>query len=234
MSSVSRRALACVANHTFLVRPLLAGGAIIDAGANVGLFCSQMAERYRLKALAIEPHPAHFGRVAAGQLISKVQAAVAPVDGPLTLRLDDNWEGSRVDASAGAGVTVAGRTLESLAEEFRLDRLALVKLDIEGAELDVLDGMTDGFLDRVAQFTVEFHDFAGYATTARVEQTLRRLEGKGFAAVKFSRRYYGDTLIAHTGRCGLSASDVWWLRNIARNWRGVKRWVGRRVGLSAE
>lgn len=231
MSDVGPRKLACIANHTFLVGPLRAGGAVIDAGANAGLFCNAVSAQFGVRVLAIEPHPSHFSAIPTGPGVEKVNAAVATVNGPLKFQLDDNFEGSRLGSnSTGGEVTVTGRTLESLADEYRLDRLSLIKLDIEGAELDALDGLSDKFLSRIAQFTIEFHDFAGYFTSARVEESLRRLEHRGFVAIKFSRKFYGDTLIANRDLCRLSRADVWWLQNISRNARGASRWLRRKIG----
>jgi FkbM family methyltransferase len=227
---MGRRTLACIEHHTFLSAPLAGGGNVIDAGANLGVFCSGIVSQFHGRVIAVEPHPGYFGRIATGGGIEKLRVAIAAKDGPLTLRLDENLESSRIDPSAGGeGIIVEGRSLESLADELGMSEIALIKMDIEGAELDVLDSLSDAFLARVAQFTVEFHDFAGYASTPRVEQTLDRLEKRGFAAIKFSRSFYGDTLIANIDRCQLSKSDLWWLRNVSRTTQGMGRWIRRKV-----
>ena len=62
---------------------------------------------------------------ATGGGIEKLRVAIAAKDGPLTLRLDENLESSRIDPSAGGeGIIVEGRSLESLAKTSQLKAVA--------------------------------------------------------------------------------------------------------------
>lgn len=51
----------------------------------------------------------------------------------------------------------------------------LMKIDVEGAELEVLDGMSDNVWDRVQQLVVEVHNIDG-----RVDKIRKMLASKGF------------------------------------------------------
>jgi hypothetical protein len=55
-----------------------------------------------------------------------------------------------------AGESLAGRPLDALAEVRGLDRVDLLKIDVEGAELDVLEGARDT-LARTAHVIMEIH-----------------------------------------------------------------------------
>ena len=178
--------LATVENHTFLTAPLQPGATVIDAGANVGGFAAEIVTRYGCTVHAFEPHPDHFARIPAGERIVKHQAAVAGTEGVRRLQFSDNPQGSRLDASGLSGVEVPTRNLETYAAG--LANIVLIKLDIEGTEVEVLDSLSESFLARVGQFTIEFHDFAGYLTTDAVRTAIARMEAKGFAAFKFSRK----------------------------------------------
>ncbi len=223
--------LNCIEHHTFLTGPLVAGSIVIDAGANIGGFASAMVERFPCRVLALEPHPKYFDTIPIHDRIHKLSCAVAGTDGRRRLQLDANPEAARLnDTNQGEGTMTEVRRLETIIRENDITELALVKLDIEGTELEVLASLTDDVLGRIAQFTIEFHDFAGYLSTRQVETALAQLERRGWLKVKFSRQYYGDTLIVNRRLVHLSQLDAWWLRHVTRNTRGVGRWVRRRLG----
>lgn len=48
-------------------------------------------------------------------------------------------------------------TISDLIDRFDLDRVALIKMDIEGAEVDALKGIRDEHWDRLEQFCIETH-----------------------------------------------------------------------------
>lgn len=70
------------------------------------------------------------------------------------------------------------RTVTSVMEEHALDRIDLLKVDVEGAELDVLRGVADGSFSRIRQVVAEVHDVDG-----RLDTIVSLLRGHGFAHV---------------------------------------------------
>ena len=67
------------------------------------------------------------------------------------------------------------RTLSEVLREEALERIDLLKIDVEGAELDVLDGIEPPDWPRIGQIVLEVHDEG-----SRGETTRRRLEQHGF------------------------------------------------------
>jgi FkbM family methyltransferase len=59
---------------------------------------------------------------------------------------------------------VEGRHLGRLLLELGVAEIEVLKLDIEGAELEVIDSLSDDFFHNVGQLTIEFHDFLGYSS----------------------------------------------------------------------
>jgi FkbM family methyltransferase len=57
------------------------------------------------------------------------------------------------------------RTLSSVVEDENIDRIDLLKIDCEGFELDVLEGIRDEHWPRVQKVVVEVHDHDGRADT---------------------------------------------------------------------
>ena len=58
---------------------------------------------------------------------------------------------------SGVG-TIRGITMNELFDEFGIDRIDLLKLDIEGAEKEVFGSGPTAWLDRVGVIAIELHD----------------------------------------------------------------------------
>jgi FkbM family methyltransferase len=65
---------------------------------------------------------------------------------------------ARVSRARRQRVTCEVRTLSQLIDEHGLERIALLKLDIEGCEAAALRGISDAHWPRIAQIVAEIHD----------------------------------------------------------------------------
>ena len=132
---------------------------ILDLGANVGYASVALALRYpEARILAVEPVPANVAllrRNVAPFPVDVVEAAVWPRSG--TLRLEDPGKGQWGFRVREGGDDVRAVTVPELIERTGAAAVGLVKLDVEGAELDLFTGDT-GWLARVQALAVELHD----------------------------------------------------------------------------
>ena len=128
---------------------------IIDAGAHIGLASVWFAERYPDAVIvAVEPEADNFevllANTAAYPNVRAVQAALWTSDGTVDL-LDPGigtW-GFRVGDVANAGShAVRAVTVRGLMAEFGLDQVDLLKLDVEGAEIELFSDCS-GWIDSV-------------------------------------------------------------------------------------
>ena len=154
---------------------------ILDLGANIGLATLSFAARYPdARIYCLEPDPRAFAalqrNIADLPNATAHQMAAAGADGPITFNLAPLTFGSAIATGDGDGdgqsVTVEGRTLDGLLDTFGIDRLALLKLDIEGAEDQVLRAATS--LERIEALVGEIH--VGLMGTT-VEGTVALLDG---------------------------------------------------------
>src|SRR5262245_10621471 len=230
-------ALLTVEGHTIHPRFLGPTSVVLDVGANLGNFARQMTERFGCLCHAYEPNPAVFSRIPVGDRIRARQLAIAGRSGVVRLSIDANHEESSLCAVPGKTYTdeiaVPAKTLEEVAAEVGLGVIDVLKLDIEGSEVEVLDACSDELLDRVAQIALELHDFTGQVPPATVDRVLARLRRLGFCVIKMARTSYIDTLAINRNRCRISAAECLYLRYVVRNWHGlcrmVRRWLGHRL-----
>ena len=127
-----------------------------------------------------------------------------------------------------ATVDVETLTLESLLQRHGLERVALLKLDIEGPECAILLEAPESLLARLDQITVEFHDFLYPRLGPEVDRAIARLQCLGFDVFRFSRDR-SDVLFVNRARWPLGAIERWWLRGPYRLGRGGLRWLSRKL-----
>jgi FkbM family methyltransferase len=157
------------------VAQLQPGDVAIDCGANVGKFTVPMA-RSGAAVYAFEPNPDAYAQllknVAAYPNVTVFQAAVTTAPGPVQLYLhryaDDDpvhfstgssLVGSKRNVREDRSVTVEGMPFAQFLRGLGERRVRLLKMDIEGSEVDVLNQLLDeGLHHGIEQAFVEVHD----------------------------------------------------------------------------
>jgi FkbM family methyltransferase len=138
---------------------------IVDCGANIGITSLFLAARYpRATILSVEPHPENFAllktNAAHVRRILPIRACVTGTpQSVVALTTDQAAWGNRI-ATNERGVSVPAITIEQLCEQHGVEKIDLLKLDIEGAEEQVLEHGT--FLARTEHIIVELHGHYGF------------------------------------------------------------------------
>ena len=220
-------------SHTFLADTLSAASVVVDLGANEGDFSTALHRTFGCRVVAVEPVPALATRLRGLGLGSVHQAVIGSAATPEVLYLFPHRcaavrriaDGAEVEAVA---VPVRRMTLAELWTAEAMTRIHLLKVDIEGAELDMFTAMTAADFSRIDQITVEFHDFLYPETRPRVIETTARIAAHGFLPIRFSLDHT-DVLFIHPERCQLSPCQYLLAKYLQRNIRGLVRRL-RRIG----
>lgn len=141
-----------------------AGDTVIDVGANIGVFSLWAASRIgpHGRLVAVEPHPLSY-RHLERNLAAFAPAALAlqTACGASTGELDLHFVPGRLSVSSFeprpdrvGHVRVPVRRLDEIADQAGVDRIDLLKIDVEGAEQLVLEGAGE-MLSRVARLVIE-------------------------------------------------------------------------------
>lgn len=170
---------------------------IFDVGAHAGVFsvkCARAAKRGRV--IALEPYRGNFRyllenlRINAITNVDAFELAAYSMPGKLQLYLNrerSDCHSIRCTSSIGSrakGVPITATTLDELAQKLRLPLVDLVKIDVEGAEIQVLYGATNTLkiCKRVC--------VAAYHVEGEVKEVSEYLEGRGFSVFSLDSYVY--------------------------------------------
>ena len=168
------RAEGFLAGAAAMLRP---GDLALDCGANVGKVTEILA-RTGADVIAFEPDPWTFeklsARFAGVPNVTLIHAAVGIADGRVRLHRATNFNANPVGASVKATILSGGHAMnDSDGPEVALidfpaflrarlaerAEIAFIKLDIEGAELDILEAMDrEALFDNIRVLLAETHE----------------------------------------------------------------------------
>jgi len=197
--------IARICNHTFLSNLLSSGDIVIDAGAHRGEFSEHIHRLANVTVYGFEANPELFSKLQSSQKIEYIDMAVASQIGEILFQKGEAEAGSIVfRKNSGDVVTVTSTTLDSFCQTRNIDTISLLKLDIEGAELEVLESISLDLISRIGQITVEFHDFVNPEDLPRIKSVVAHLQKSGFYFIRLSAHTWGDCLFINTRALKLS------------------------------
>lgn len=143
---------------------------VIDVGANIGLAALYFASQYKTsRILAVEPSPDNFAlldtnladlvrrnrckTIKAAVWERRTSLAANPLPGPGRFNGFSLREFGKDDAES---VRILGLPMSAIVEESGFDRIDILKIDIEGAEVQMFRSEL-GWLERVRSILIEFH-----------------------------------------------------------------------------
>ncbi|MGV8150747.1 MAG: FkbM family methyltransferase [Candidatus Woesearchaeota archaeon] len=129
--------------YGLLVKKIKNTSVVVDIGANIGTFSVLAARKSRI-LIAVEPEKKNFGHLSRNIMqnslrnVILVNAAVSKKDGADYLFLNGDSSHSLYHKISSKKIRVKVKTLNTIMRENGIDRIDCLKMDCEGAELDIL------------------------------------------------------------------------------------------------
>ncbi|HMO39716.1 MAG TPA: FkbM family methyltransferase [Saprospiraceae bacterium] len=193
-------------NEYFLSeQDLPAAGVIIDIGAHIGAFALRANALFPThRILAFEPVADNFKLLKKNIAINgcsniePIQAAITGSTQRLNLYLSkENTAGHSQYIQPHRGVVnVPAIPMAQLFARYAIEQIALLKIDCEGSEYDILKHLTPEQLAKIHHLCVEYHPVEGYNFT----DLQNRLTAQGFCLVQHKEGYLpgqGTALFIH-------------------------------------
>lgn len=154
--------------------------------------------------------------------IHKYCLAIGRSDGDKMLYISKNPEANRLALISGEDIvgeqSVPCMRLETFLKKNSIPQVDLLKVDIEGAEMDLLESLSDEALLQIQQLTIEFHDFIPeFNCRDKVREVIRRMERIGFYCINFSLRHHVDVLFINKAKANKSNHELFYMKHIFRS-----------------
>jgi FkbM family methyltransferase len=167
-------------------------GTVLDIGANIGLFTELAVQKGADRVVSLEISDKaisifenlHKDK----QNVTLIKKAAYDKTGEITIYSDPNNSlvGSIYpDHTNGLSdsYTVESMSVEDILEQNSIERVGLMKVDVEGSEYAIFDGISDETLERIENIILEFHDNFGGRLR---DSIICKLDGK------YSYKIYQD------------------------------------------
>jgi FkbM family methyltransferase len=187
-----RFSLETIAGHSFVTSWLGPDSVVVDLGANVGAFSYAIHRKYGCRVAGVEANPALAQAILQNDRLSCANLAITGNAGEIEFFVDPkNSEASTIDPQLPRAqlqrVVVEGKPFADFVIERRFTRIDLLKIDIEGAELELLETMPQPILRDIRQICVEFHAFIRPQDLPRVQAVIAAMRARNFFVLDFSR-----------------------------------------------
>lgn len=156
--------LQVLANKEYLLPFDVTPRVIVDAGANIGAASLFFADKYPdARIFALEPEESNFQllKLNCAHLpnVTPIRAALWPKSGHVTVTDPSaaKWAFT-VREETGLQGEISGVTVTELMQQYGLEQIDLLKLDIEGAEKEVFGSGPTPWLDHIGIIAIELHD----------------------------------------------------------------------------
>ncbi len=192
--------------HAYLGHCLAPGSVVLDVGANRGEFCSDVVARTECHVYAIEPVPELAESIPSHPRVTVETVALTARSGAITFFASPDEYATMIDSFRRDGqveIQTEGVSLDEFLKTRRIERVALMKIDAEGAEHEIIRGASSESLSVIDQISVEFHEFLHPSEAPEIARTASRLREAGFMQLDFSRGYWSDVLFLNKKRSAL-------------------------------
>jgi len=154
---------------------------IIDGRGNIGLFSALMASRYpEAKIFAIEPDQHNFIQF---KINTTNYPNIIPINAGIWnkscfLEILDEGKGKYAlqvkEAAFGLETELKAITINDLIDQYNLETLDIVKLDVEGAEAVIFEDNYDRWLSLTKVLIIELHEGGLPGSSANFEAAIKK------------------------------------------------------------
>lgn len=152
--------------------PLTQENIVFDLGGYHGDFAAAIHERYGCIVYIFEPVPEFYQkcvtRFQGNHQIVCLNYGLSSADGWLDIGLAENASSFASPHAKGAMQRVQVRSVVECIRELNIDRIDLMKINIEGGEFDVVPAIIESNdIRKIRYLQVQFHNFVDHAAKRR-------------------------------------------------------------------
>ncbi len=178
---------------------------IVDVGAHVGTFTLFCIKNYpHAKVFAIEPETNNFKLLKNNVILNNSKnvqlfnIAISNAKKNLKLYLSDSTFAHSLIVKSEHSVKIRAITLDQLFDQNKIASCGLLKVDIEGAEYKLFQGLSDENLKKIKSLAMEYQN-SGQKGFGNIQKIIKRLKTCGFKTLLKSSttKEYGHLYAYH-------------------------------------
>ena len=169
---------------------LTSDSVVMDLGGYTGVWAERMLERYGCNVYLVEPflesYKVLLEKFKSNPKVHILKVGVGTKNTERTMYI--NGDGSSFNAEVGKAIEVEIRPLDRILNQWNLERIDLLQVNIEGDEYELLQHIIDtGVVDKFKSLQIQFH-LGIKDAVEKHESICKGLEEKGFK-IKYSYPY---------------------------------------------
>jgi FkbM family methyltransferase len=150
--------------------PISAGDIVVDMGAHIGAFAVRAARlAHRGQVYAYEASAKNYALLTENRQLNGLKnlhienSAISDRCGelPLYTPAGNSILGSLLQETSSFKEMVQSTTFSAIIAEHALEQVDFLKVDVEGAEFDILFDCSDETFAKIRHLVIEYHDFEG-------------------------------------------------------------------------
>ncbi|MCS7200793.1 MAG: FkbM family methyltransferase [Patescibacteria group bacterium] len=180
-------------SHSFIADFLDDNSIVIDLGGNRGEFAKFIFENFNSTIYVVEPILELYNQILENSKIKKFNYCISNQK-EIEVSIPESQCATIYDKNFKNKIICKGITLKELINQNNISKIDLLKVDIEGAEIEMFETIPNYILKNINQITIEFHDFLWPELRFKVEKIKEMIKDNGFYCIKFSIKNNGDVL----------------------------------------
>ena len=221
ISNLKKAGVTVHSSHYLIGNLISEKSVIVDLGANIGSFYLLMYAKYGSRCYAVEASKALYKKLPRVTGLNSYHCAIGKINGQALFYTSQNQEANSMNYSVSEhwGVVnssfVPQRELSSfLLEENIPLPVDVLKIDVEGAELDIINSLPVPLLCRILQIPIEIHDFLIKTPeySNNLERARIKLQRNNFLIIKISEEDWRETLCINRNLIKLSSNQLFRLQ----------------------
>jgi len=219
-----------ICGHTFVINLLNNPAIIFDCGVNHGDFSNWIIENINAKIFGFEPDPRLYSRLEHKNNVHYYPYAVTSHGKPAILYLGINKDSSIkfIENNDQNKIIIPSIRLDNFYIKNNIKYIDLLKMDVEGSEIEILLKLNKSFLENVGQITVEFHDFIQKGDIPQIKQIIKLLKNYGFFYIRMSFHDFSDVLFINKNEHNIRTFTFFYLK-LYKYISGIKRFLKNRI-----
>ena len=154
---------------------------VFDVGGYIGDYAEDVYKKFGCQIFVFEPVPSFFNqcveRFSGNPLVTCLNYGLSSKSGWFEIILNNNQSSFNKADLTGIKQKAEVRSISEVVSELGIEKIDLIKINIEGGEFDLLPAIIDsGLISRITYIQVQFHNFDPNAIEARskIRQALEK------------------------------------------------------------